>query len=1206
MNCIFSYRYFLCSIIVLPLLLCESHAASVFFSYDATGNQSSQQAANAAAPVITGQPNSRQIVVPGGSVGFSVNVASVLPITYQWYFNGTAISGATSDSYFLTNFAAANEGSYTVVATNSLGSATSAVATPYIDANGNGLPDSWEMQYFGNLNQAAGGDYDGDGITNIQEFFDGTNPTVRQPYTWIASSGNFNTPTNWDRNQVPGVGDTAIISSGTFALPTNVTNTVSNVTVNVPFTAAAGANYTLNIAGTWTFNGSVTLTSGYQFAVVGGGSATVVGITDVDGVNFESDGGSTLSLPNVTSTTVPSNLSVTWLAQHPGSALSFPKLASITGPATPNTYLNLQVQYYSGTTGATISLPALTTITKADDGDQYNNSGVEFYAYDYGTISAPNLSTFNDNDSHPNSGLTAANNGVLSLPKLLAPYGVNNINLNAQSNPQQFTSLVGTSSFQINAGTVVMSNLTSIAGLTSILANSGASLTFPNVTSYAGLAGQSVTWQAQEAGSTLSFPNLTTITASATPNAYLNFQVRYDNNGVGATVSLPVLTTITKADDGDQYNDSGVEFYAYDSGVISAPKLSSFQDNDSHPNSGLTAANNGVLSLPKLLAPYGVNNINLNAQSNPQQFTSLVGTSSFQINAGTVVMSNLTSIAGLTSILANSGASLTFPNVTSYAGLAGQSVTWQAQEAGSTLSFPNLTTITASATPNAYLNFQVRYDNNGVGATVSLPVLTTITKADDGDQYNDSGVEFYAYDSGVISAPKLSSFQDNDSHPNSGLTAANNGVLSLPKLLAPYGVNNINLNAQSNPQQFTSLVGTSSFQINAGTVVMSNLTSIAGLTSILANSGASLTFPNVTSYAGLAGQSVTWQAQEAGSTLSFPNLTTITASATPNAYLYLVVQYGSGGPTISLPALTTITKADDGDGYNDSGVQFYAYDGVISAPNLSTFKDNDSHPNSSLNVSGTGTMFLGSLAQSGVRGVTLNGVTLPATITTAPVASSVISALPCTIATPGIYVLNANVSSTQTSGNLITVNASNVVINFQNYTISGPNTASQTTIGIYASEVTNVTIENGTIVHCNTGICLAGNNTATTNSLNQHIDNMRVSKCNSQGIEFTESPASLITNCQISQIGQSTNTYSAGITIYGAGVTVQGCTISTITAASGSNSYCISSAAGSFARQNQLSSATVGLSGGIYQDNVARACANAFTNGTDAGGNSSD
>lgn len=43
--------------------------------------------------------------------------------------------------------------------------------------DGDGLPDSWEVQYFGGLQQAAAGDPDGDGASNLQEYQAGTDPT---------------------------------------------------------------------------------------------------------------------------------------------------------------------------------------------------------------------------------------------------------------------------------------------------------------------------------------------------------------------------------------------------------------------------------------------------------------------------------------------------------------------------------------------------------------------------------------------------------------------------------------------------------------------------------------------------------------------------------------------------------------------------------------------------------------------------------------------------------------------------------------------------------------------------------------------------------------------------------------------------------------------------------------------------------------------
>ena len=46
------------------------------------------------------------------------------------------------------------------------------------DTDGDGLPDDWETTYFDNLGSGASGDPDSDGLTNLQEYTEGTNPTV--------------------------------------------------------------------------------------------------------------------------------------------------------------------------------------------------------------------------------------------------------------------------------------------------------------------------------------------------------------------------------------------------------------------------------------------------------------------------------------------------------------------------------------------------------------------------------------------------------------------------------------------------------------------------------------------------------------------------------------------------------------------------------------------------------------------------------------------------------------------------------------------------------------------------------------------------------------------------------------------------------------------------------------------------------------------
>jgi endoglucanase len=79
------------------------------------------------APAITEQPTGATIAV-GQSFSLSVAASGTAP-SYQWYVNGGAIAGATSATLLVSNATAADAGSYTCVATNPLGSATSSPAT---------------------------------------------------------------------------------------------------------------------------------------------------------------------------------------------------------------------------------------------------------------------------------------------------------------------------------------------------------------------------------------------------------------------------------------------------------------------------------------------------------------------------------------------------------------------------------------------------------------------------------------------------------------------------------------------------------------------------------------------------------------------------------------------------------------------------------------------------------------------------------------------------------------------------------------------------------------------------------------------------------------------------------------------------------------------------------------------------------------------
>jgi D-alanyl-D-alanine carboxypeptidase len=80
-------------------------------------------------PSITAQPQSVNVSQIGGSATFSVTATGSAPLTYQWYFEGAAISGATTSSYTDASVQTTDIGNYACVVNNSFGSATSSDAS---------------------------------------------------------------------------------------------------------------------------------------------------------------------------------------------------------------------------------------------------------------------------------------------------------------------------------------------------------------------------------------------------------------------------------------------------------------------------------------------------------------------------------------------------------------------------------------------------------------------------------------------------------------------------------------------------------------------------------------------------------------------------------------------------------------------------------------------------------------------------------------------------------------------------------------------------------------------------------------------------------------------------------------------------------------------------------------------------------------------
>jgi hypothetical protein len=78
-------------------------------------------------PVLTQQPVSTE-VLQGSTVTFNSRATGTSPLSFQWYFNGTNLPGASNQQLILPSVTPASSGAYFVVVTNLYGMATSTIA----------------------------------------------------------------------------------------------------------------------------------------------------------------------------------------------------------------------------------------------------------------------------------------------------------------------------------------------------------------------------------------------------------------------------------------------------------------------------------------------------------------------------------------------------------------------------------------------------------------------------------------------------------------------------------------------------------------------------------------------------------------------------------------------------------------------------------------------------------------------------------------------------------------------------------------------------------------------------------------------------------------------------------------------------------------------------------------------------------------------
>src|SRR5262245_19902060 len=147
---------------------------------------------------------------------------------------------------------------------------------------------------------------------------------------------------------------------------------------------------------------------------------------------------------------------------------------------------------------------------------------------------------------------------------------------------------------------------------------------------------------------------------------------------------------------------------------------------------------------------------------------------------------------------------------------------------------------------------------------------------------------------------------------------------------------------------------------------------------------------------------------------------------------------------------------------------------------------------------------------------------------------TVIGSVPFTISSAGIYCLQNHLNLNTASGTAITINADNVVIDFNGHVLSN-NTRTETTArGIFSHDHRDITIKNGTIRTFS--LCIELNETFPANDNRTHIvEDMKIENCRAQGMWVVGQSSTVRRNVVRDIGGGSADTSHWGINVVGQG-----------------------------------------------------------------------
>ncbi|HWN96650.1 MAG TPA: C-type lectin domain-containing protein [Methylomirabilota bacterium] len=135
----------------------EGNAATLYLQYQLAGAADWRDATVVAVDGVAYNPAFPVAALPGG-------------------VNHTVVWNALADLGCITTNVMLRTRAKDITLLGDWSAATPFQVTATTDCDGDGLPDDWETAAFTNLTQAALGDFDGDGFSNINEYLAGTNP----------------------------------------------------------------------------------------------------------------------------------------------------------------------------------------------------------------------------------------------------------------------------------------------------------------------------------------------------------------------------------------------------------------------------------------------------------------------------------------------------------------------------------------------------------------------------------------------------------------------------------------------------------------------------------------------------------------------------------------------------------------------------------------------------------------------------------------------------------------------------------------------------------------------------------------------------------------------------------------------------------------------------------------------------------------------